>query len=226
MTSSICNNATIGDTTTLTDTRGSTPYKTYKVRKLADGHCWMVQNLALENATLNSSNSNLPSGKTVTLPASSTSGWTNSLSQSTWEKLLTINYADAGLTDSNYGNFYNWYTASATYGKYQGTQDVSYSICPKGWRLPTGGDNGEFQTLYGHYNSLSALQDSLSGPGLLTTYHWWVDETSSSGAKYYSSTAANNKYGHPYGLSFNYTTIYPTATVSGLRGASIRCIAE
>ena len=40
-----CTNTTIGDTATLTDSRDGT---TYTVGKLADGKCWMLDNLALD----------------------------------------------------------------------------------------------------------------------------------------------------------------------------------
>ncbi|MBO7720169.1 hypothetical protein J6S35_00825, partial [Candidatus Saccharibacteria bacterium] len=117
---------------TLIDPRGAEPYKSYTIRKLADGNCWMTDNLALENAALDSTNSNLPENKTVNLPASSTANWCTTNSQACDDQLMTLSYADAGSDTSGhpeYGNYYNWYTATATYGGYNTTTDTSYSIC-------------------------------------------------------------------------------------------------
>ena len=46
MTSTICADAAENDTAQLTDTRDG---KKYWVTKLADGNCWMTQNLDLGN---------------------------------------------------------------------------------------------------------------------------------------------------------------------------------
>jgi uncharacterized protein (TIGR02145 family) len=67
----------------------------------------------------------------------------------------SANYADLNF----YGYAYNWYTATAG----TGTQDMDTrgenapsSICPKGWRLPTGDPTGEFAWLNAKMNSLDA----------------------------------------------------------------------
>ena len=44
MTPEVCDNSTIGDEATLTDTRDG---NTYTIRKMEDGRCWMTQNLRL-----------------------------------------------------------------------------------------------------------------------------------------------------------------------------------
>ena len=54
-----CNGMNIGDVTALKDTRDN---DVYAVAKLADGKCWMIENLRLDNVpTLSSSNTNNPS---------------------------------------------------------------------------------------------------------------------------------------------------------------------
>ena len=42
---------------------------------------------------------------------------------------------------TNYGCWYNWYTATASYGTTSTTDgtDVEYNICPKNWTLPNSG---------------------------------------------------------------------------------------
>ena len=51
---------------------------------------------------------------------------------------------DASTAVYSYGNYYNWYSATAGNGTYSvGTnnENVIGSICPAGWALPSGGDN-------------------------------------------------------------------------------------
>lgn len=51
--------------------------------------------------------------------------------------------------------------------------NAASSICPKGWRLPTGKNaDGEYYTLYDLYQSVAKLSGANSGPGLvLSSYH-------------------------------------------------------
>ena len=218
-------------TVTLTDTRGSQPYKTYTVKRLADGKCWMTENLALENATLNSSNSNLPSSKTVNLPASSTSGWCSDYSDACYDKLLVISYADSGSpasSHSEYGNYYNWYTATATYGTRANTGDTSYSICPKGWHLPKGSSSGEFQALYDKYNSSSAMQDT-NGPNFVrggyrgSDANYYVTQE----GFYWASTGNSSSINTAYSLTLNESNVFPARDNRAKRdGSSVRCVID
>ncbi|MBR2836876.1 hypothetical protein IKE79_00790, partial [Candidatus Saccharibacteria bacterium] len=145
---------------------------TYTVAKLADGKCWMVENLRLDNtATLSPANTNVASDWTkltnsinqstgaiesesnhLTTPSTSGDYWcttANSANCYNQSRLANQNVASSvnSMTSKNsnvysYGNYYNWYSATAGYGtQEEGTQnkDMSGSICPNGWRLPTGG---------------------------------------------------------------------------------------
>jgi uncharacterized protein (TIGR02145 family) len=76
MTSFICGDMDIYSTLTLKDTRNN---QDYRVRKMPDGHCWMIDNLKLELYTgmqLTSADSNVPAGAptVVTLAAGGLSG--------------------------------------------------------------------------------------------------------------------------------------------------------
>ena len=135
--------------------------KSYTVRKLADGNCWMVENLRLGGSTaitLHSSDSDVSSD--WVLPAAQTSGsdeWSDA-SNSTNTKHV---YAQS---DTTYGNLYNWYTATAGTGTGDmETTDTANpvnatdSICPKGWRLPDGGQSTN--------KSFYALDVALGGNG-------------------------------------------------------------
>ena len=178
--------ATLSSVTALTDERDG---NTYAVARLADGNCWMIENLRLadkdsngNDINLSNYNTNRPSlpitnvyrgSNSITsnhLTASSSKtynqyiapeGWcgTNSPSCADQSRLRTVNtvlFGEnlTGAQDGNiysYGNYYNWYSATAGNGKYNngsGPTNVSGDICPASWHLPTGGENGEYDVLY------------------------------------------------------------------------------
>ena len=185
----------------------------YTVKKLADGKVWMTQNLRLIDKTISSADSNLPSGETYTVPASNLSSFTESYNTS------------AAYLDSTYGGYYNFYTATAGWGTNSVTSGNSpKDICPKGWRLPTGGSSGEFQTLYNNYNSSALMQGepniTLSGE----VYNGSVYGQGSYG-DFWSSTVGNAKYA--YDLYLNGSNVRPADYLSyKYRGFSARCIAQ
>ena len=118
-------------TYTVVDSRDST---NYTVARLADGNCWMTQNLALGGDTamnLTQANSNVGPGG-FTLPASVTEGsWTGSYTDPEFFDYAG-NYDDS---TTKYGNYYNW--SAATAGTNPSSGDSAYDICPKNWRLPS-----------------------------------------------------------------------------------------
>ena len=195
-------------TKTLVDTRDN---NTYTVSKLADGKCWMTQNLRIINKTITPTDSNVTTNYTI--PASSISGF-NSLDTSN------------AYVDSD-GGFYTWYTATAGTGTQdldtQG-QNTTASICPKGWRLPTGGDSGEFKTLYNNYNSSSVLR---SNPVNLTlsglAYNSSRRDQGSLG-RYWSSTVYSDS--SAYYLHLNTSNVNSANLIDKNLGFSVRCIAE
>ena len=197
-------------TKTLTDTRDN---NTYTISKLADGKCWMTQNLRIINKTITPADSNVTANYTI--PASSISGFNS------------YNTSNA-YVDNNDGGFYTWYTATAGTGTQsmstQG-QNTAVSICPKGWKLPTGGSNGEFQALYNNYNSSSALR---SNPVNLTlSGHMYSNSRYYQGSDgtYWSSTVYSGSYA--YGLFLNTSNVNHTTYYSGeFDGFSVRCIAR
>jgi len=130
----------------LTDTRGDN--QIYQVAKLADGNCWMLDNLKLGST----------SGSTLLTPED-----TNIASNFTLPQVSNVGLADydnpgaygpvpgdTGEGVTNYGYLYNW--SAATAGESRTSHDETagnapYSICPANWRLPTGGPGGEFSAL-------------------------------------------------------------------------------
>ena len=207
MTPALCSAAVTGETATLRDIRDG---NSYTVKKLADGRCWMTQNLKIANKTISSTDSNLPAGKTFTIPASNVSDFT------------TAYNTNAAYLDSTYGGYYNFYTATAgTGGTSLSSGNAPSDICPKGWSLPTGGSTGEFQTLYNNYNSAALMMDvpnfTLSG----LVYNGSVDYQGSGGL-FWSSTVDGANLA--YSLGLNSSNVYPADNNDKYRGFSVRCV--
>ena len=192
-------------TKTLVDTRDN---NTYTVSKLADGKCWMTQNLRIINKTITPDNSDVTTNYTI--PASSISGF-NSFD-------ISNAYVDSD------GGFYTWYTATAGTGtQSMSSGNTSVSICPKGWRLPTGGDSGEFKALNNRYSSYS---------NLIANIDFTLSGNVNSGSRrdqgsygyYWSSTVVSG--GYPYYLYLNTSNVYPANYINKSLGFSVRCIAR
>ncbi|MBR3246438.1 hypothetical protein IKF87_00945 [Candidatus Saccharibacteria bacterium] len=175
-----CSSMNIGDVTALTDNRDN---DTYAVAKLADGKCWTIENLRLDNAPeLTASNTHNPSlpltnswwyssaNDSDTKPTSNhlstatdptTTAWCTSNSAACDDQsmlatnnttLFTNNTSTSYNASSNvysYGNYYNWYSATAGHGKYERRSGYSApgDICPAGWHLSTGDTSGEYNSL-------------------------------------------------------------------------------
>ena len=196
-------------TKTLVDTRDN---NTYTVSKLADGKCWMTQNLRIIDKTITPADSNVTANYTI--PASSINGFN------------AYNTNNAYL-DSIHGGYYTWTTATAGTGTTAlsaNGHNTTVSICPKGWRLPTSGASGEFQALYNNYNSSSSIMSapakfSLSG----ATYNNSYFEGEGS---YWSSTVSSIYKAYYLGLTTS--DVNPSRDDHGymLNGFSVRCIAD
>ena len=129
---------TSAESTQLIDTRD---FKIYYVAKLLDDNCWMNTNLDLTGGiALYSSTSDVPAGfehdPYYTLPASSSSGFNKTG--------VDDGYVfNSGKTADDCANgcysYYSWNAATAMSGTDLTEQDTDapYSICPKGWKLPT-----------------------------------------------------------------------------------------
>jgi uncharacterized protein (TIGR02145 family) len=153
-----CSDATTGDFWYLTDSREANTDppnpQTYKVKKMVDGHIWMVQDLRFGNKCTNKT-SFTGSGKDLINNITS-------LTDKTY-------YGDCmnaknSSTPSDRGFLYDWAAAINKSGAYYGSSlDVGCSgtlsgtlspnpgacqgICPIDWHIPTGCSNGEFLRL-------------------------------------------------------------------------------
>ncbi|MBR3220300.1 hypothetical protein IKF76_00315, partial [Candidatus Saccharibacteria bacterium] len=254
MTPEICSGTTIGDETILRDARDN---KTYNIRKMEDNKCWMTQNLRLGSAsadiTLTPSDSDVLTDFTIPASAVETSGIT------TWNydeirvydngdawiqptsagANATVNTTGTPPSQSQYiGNYYNWYTATAATGTYSTTSGtVTSSICPKGWKLPTGGANSDFTKLTGALVGITADTTGVADKSFIlqsppnyfilsgshandvgatnqgNTTAWWSRTAASATAAYY--------------LALNLSQILPQHTYSTkMRGFPIRCLVQ
>ena len=153
MTSAICAATPVGSSIDLTDARESG--RTYSVRKLKDGRCWMTGPLVISAAqTLKPDTSDVPydinwnPGTDCNSSTSPCIRWTTNLP--TWVTWL-----------------YNY--PAATAGQNPSSGDATRSICPKGWKLPS---TTEFQTLYNNYPSYAAMTNT-GGPQFYPYGIYW-----------------------------------------------------
>ena len=135
-----CNN--LPESTTTVDNRidlvDSRDGKIYKVSKLADGNCWMAQNLALDGGiTISNNDSDLPDNYSIALPYMKTAGSVNMREIQIWAQ------------NSGYdGNYYNWCAAIANISSCDQTFSHSTSICPRSWNLPNKESDKSFLDLF------------------------------------------------------------------------------
>lgn len=138
-------NATIVPSTTLIDRRDD---QVYTVRKLADGNCWMTENLRLGtttdgennlNLSLNTENTNNPSLTTFT--SSQVISIDSSMIDTYTEPQLLTTDANVVATfdgETKFGVIYNYCAATAgtVCNSSVMATDAPGSVCPKNWRLP------------------------------------------------------------------------------------------
>ena len=185
-------------TYTLKDKRDNS---SYTIRKLADGNCWMVNNLKLSAETLNAntsratprttltpSDTDLPSGTDFDVPATDNADW-GGYSYAIAAKIANSNNA-------NYGMYYNWWAAVAsTNNPTTQYQNVTTSICPKGWDLPRGQGASTYSTNNDWYKllvtgyGLKDYTETSSTTGNPTSFTGTAYELPFSGYWHYSGTS-------------------------------------
>lgn len=223
-----CELKNIGDTATLVDSRDGSRYR---IERLADGNCWMLDNLRIAGKTLTSEDSNVLENVTFNLPASDINSFDGLPS-----------YTAAVYVDPTYGGFYNYYTATAGFDGYSmiytGVNYAEYSamdLCPKGWHMPTGGPGGNVKTLVDTYGSdtLAAQKLDLKLSGYVTNYfdkgmYMITDSSNSSYSHFWTSRSMNayNAYEY-YAMTYQDSIFYSWEYWSTKTfGESIRCIAQ
>lgn len=157
----------------------------YLIQRLADGNCWMLDNLRLDltstkvqnnltSQTTNASDELLGylknGGGTSPYPASGVSSdWVNSdhLPFIYTEFKDTIANRTYGVGSGKIGVIYNFCAASA--GQYcvagaGATGDITADVCPVGWRIPPSpaSTNGSYMYLYNKYGNTTTFRNALS----------------------------------------------------------------
>ena len=188
----------LSNVSALTDQRDN---QTYAIAKLADGKCWMIENLRLESTNSDNSTGALAQGYGASATYGNFSGLADAEStgfSSTYSAnslysndgsngTININSSDSpayrmprynnlntqsrasnptnNIFPSNntaggmysYGNYYTWHAAIAdlTYNETNHNTVSNTSLCPAGWRLPTGGQSNVNTT--GNYYVLTKV---------------------------------------------------------------------
>ena len=268
VTSTTCANMSVNDTITLIDARDN---QEYTVAKLADNKCWMTKNLNLAGGTeLSSDTTDFASN--YTLPT--TNGWTvnngklvlpasavkNSDNNNLTDRsqFSTNNYAyvynssnttgcgDSGQEKPCY-SYYSWDVATLGSGRSISTDntDAFYSICPKGWKLPTSRTTAatnwqtesDFYVLAHQYGLDSTTSTSESdngfytqaGPGTAPNFllaGFYDNGSFSNGGSrgyYWSSTSYSNSY-HARFLYFDSSDVNSANGYYRRYGFSVRCL--
>ena len=210
--------ANLASVSALTDQRDN---NTYAIAKLADGKCWMIENMRLDNTNSDNSTGALAQGyatnttygnfaglanpespwannSTTANSLYSTDGADNTTNIGTtnagyrfprYNNQNTASRASSPATSANtysYGNYYTWAAAIADLNNYTSNNAsvTSTSICPNGWRLPTGGQTTVNTTADFYTLGKSIMKDS-SGNSIEP------DQNASGGYGYYGNSVTN-----------------------------------
>ena len=186
---------------TLIDSRDGSDYK---VRKLADGNCWMVQNLRLTADTLTANNhsttlsasdddTDLASGSfkmpsNISWRADSSESRVNGAVDATKARVGSTSGASAtGISALARGAYYTWATAVMNLSYINPSSRQSDSVCPKTWNLPA--SNGSASTLANQFYNLY-MQYSSNVVDFNTAYNYYFDTPSHYLAGYYASPSS------------------------------------
>ena len=226
----------------------------YLVSKLADGNCWMSQNLNLilyaNEPVITSTNTGGTSTFTPTNTTQTNYGtmWPNSENIArSYEQTGNYAYYRGGRTQNasptensnaylweSAGVYYNWYAATGGTGiTTLTTGEASASICPKGWRLPASGNTKSFTGLFAAYGNGSsntpATASMITTPLNFTRAGYYRSNTTSSPA----SRTTSGRYWASYTtrasyaayMSFSNNAVYPSQADYRGYGHNIRCVA-
>ena len=219
---------------TTTDSRGGTT-RTYRIAKLADNHCWMLDNLKLGSTstsiTLTPSDTNITAN--FTLPQVQTSGSASYDSPTVSGPVP----GDTGSGATNYGYLYNW--SAATAGETRTSTrsgNAAQSVCPANWRLPTGGAGGEFAQLDQAFGGMGTYTESgqniakwqHDGPFKGSFAGNWVGGFSYQGwyGRLWSSSAYPSGTAYAFYARFGANEMYPDSYASRSGGYGVRCLAK
>lgn len=223
--------------------------KGYYIARLADGQCWLLENLRLDisdpavqakltstttNATDETLNYLKNGGGSSPYPVSgviaktaSSGSWTNDYANpyiaTQYEDTIQAAYGSSPA--GKIGIYYNYCAASAgsyCYAENSSSGNASQDICPAGWRMPTGGASGEYQALFAAYSSnVANFQSALSTP-LSGSFISGTTINQGTYGRFWSSTRSNGS--NMYGLGVASSAVAPQDHYARSNGFSVRCV--
>lgn len=263
-----CSSMSTGEVTALTDNRDNDTYAVAKLAdnkcwmienlRLDDGVDLSSTNTHNPSLPLNNSwyyknqQGTLSTSNHLSAPTDlAINAWCNAISSDCYNQsmlatnntTLFVNNSSANYSDESdvysYGNYYNWYSATAGYGKYGSSYGSEYTapgdICPAGWHLPTGGSaTAEFGALDVVMGGIGSHQDTTESSNRWRTYpnnfvySGYVNDSSVRGRNfggYYWSSSAYNSY-NAYCLDLDSSRVGPgTNNYYKYYGRMARCVA-
>ena len=211
MTTKICANSVEHESKSLIDSRDN---NSYRVTKLKDGNCWMTQNLKLAGPrTLTPNDSNVATN--VTIPAAASSGTSVDTTMQIWNEYSGYD-----------GKYYNWCAATVSDNCSSITTEQTNSVCPKGFRLPSGTGYHSFSNLFDKYN-VSSYSTAEAIPLYFT-------RAGGNNGSYFDLGATGlylTRNAHPDGkyisiVYYNDSVFYSNATNGKADGSSLRCLSN
>ena len=203
-----------GDTTILEDLRDENEYTVFKAK---DGKCWMSQNLRIAGATISSDKSDVVTDFNLPEPAQN----------------FTVTFDNAQVFDSGnqeYGMYYNYTAASAgTISGSSNTNNSTYSICPKGWTIPSKTQWENMLSLEGADNTAAGLAKAKAAP-ISLDYSGYIDSngnrvyTQGASGNFWSATAQN--YASHYAIQIDDWNKVITTYSFRRVGYSVRCMSR
>ena len=198
----------------------------YTIQKLEDGNCWMLDNLNLGRTTvkvLTPEDTNIT--ENFTLPGSINMNFNDYT-----KPQINIDSRNDNVTygtgENKIGVYYNYCAATAgTYcnPRYESSGSPTVDICPKGWRLPTGGEDGEYQKLIHRYEEQSdfktAFRASLSG-----YFKYSQNNNQGTYGSFWSTTPVGDD--RMYSLDVRADSVHNDFTSYRTAGLSIRCVVK
>lgn len=217
-------------TSTPSYARDSRDGQVYSIQRLADGNCWMMENLNLGATDISTDLTKANTNLVTTVTASTFNSWRVTSGTSSYTVGEFINSPGTDTTSlSKYGMLYNFYAASA--GTVSGTSYASnaqYDICPAGWRLPIGGTGGEFETLYANssYNTYAKMRAPVasSGAAFALAGYIYTGSTTLSGSYGYYWSSTRSAAGSMYSIYFTSSAVTASSARTRFYKQSIRCV--
>lgn len=220
--------------TTRTQVQDARDSHTYWVQKLGGNKCWMLTNLGYAGGGTNTYNDTktLTNGTNSYAPTAATASYyvTPSTTNFTTEPTAP---STSTTGSGQYGYLYNFCGANGGQtgnGACSSTDstavNTTISICPSGWRLPTG-NGGEFGALNTAINGgLTNTDAGLIGtPWLAQRGGYWEVYFSLQGSNGYYWSSTQYSAASAYSLYFYSTVANPTNFYYKFYGLAVRCIA-